>query len=168
MPGFVAATILTLALLSPTPRVQVQGHAGDAVRRAVLGAQERLRRPECRAVLLDFGAFEGGGLESSLASTGLDAPGWLSLIVFADGNGQGMCRQAGVMFVTTPGSRVVFTCAARVRALAASQPERAELLVIHELLHTLGLPEAPPSSLEITNRVVDRCGPSPAVSSPNG
>ena len=168
MPGFVAATILTLVVLHPAPRVQVAGHAGDAVKRAVLGAQARLREPECRAVLSDFREFEGGDLEARLASTGMDAPGWLSLIVFADGIGQEPCRRDDVMFVTSPGSRVVFACAARVRNLAAVQPERAEILVIHEMLHTLGLPEAPPSSLEITGRVLDRCGRPAAVSSPNG
>jgi hypothetical protein len=119
-------------------------------------------------VLSDFAEFDGGRLESRLGSTGMDASGWLSLIVFADGSGQELCRRDDVMFVTAPGSRVVFACAARVRALAASQPERVEALVIHELLHTLGLPEAPPSSLEITGRVLDRCGRSAAVSSPNG
>jgi len=157
MPGFVAATILTLVLHHPAPRVQVQGHAGDAVRLAVLGAQRRLREPECRAVLSDFGEFAGGGLESRLASTGLDASGWLSLIVFVDGIGQERCRRDDVVFVTAPGSRVVFACAARVRALAASRPERVEALVIHEMLHTLGLGENPPSSREITERVNARC-----------
>ena len=76
-------------------------------------------------MLLDFHEFEGGGLESSLASTGLDAAGWLSLIVFADGNGQGLCRRDEVMFVTSPGSRVVFACPARVRALAATSPNES-------------------------------------------
>lgn len=38
-------------------------------------------------------------------------------------------------------------------------PQRAELVVLHEALHTLGLGENPPGSLEITQRVGDRCAP---------
>jgi hypothetical protein len=33
----------------------------------------------------------------------------------------------------------------------------AEVYVIHEMLHTLGLGENPPSSQEITQAVVKRC-----------
>ena len=36
-------------------------------------------------------------------------------------------------------------------------PWTAENMVIHEMLHTLGLGENPPSSREITRRVNDRC-----------
>jgi hypothetical protein len=43
--------------------------------------------------------------------------------------------------------------------LAAAEPERAEALVIHEVLHTLGLEENPPSSEQITVAVEKRCRP---------
>jgi hypothetical protein len=33
----------------------------------------------------------------------------------------------------------------------------AEAVIIHEMLHTLGLGENPPSSTEITFRVLNRC-----------
>jgi hypothetical protein len=33
-----------------------------------------------------------------------------------------------------------------------------ELVLIHELLHSLGLGENPPSSAEITRQVTKRCG----------
>ena len=36
-------------------------------------------------------------------------------------------------------------------------PVRAQAIVIHEVLHTLGLGENPPSSTEITARVLARC-----------
>ena len=36
-------------------------------------------------------------------------------------------------------------------------PSLAEAMVIHEMLHTLGLGENPPSSLEINERVRARC-----------
>jgi hypothetical protein len=36
-------------------------------------------------------------------------------------------------------------------------PGYAAVIVIHEALHTLGLPENPPTSEEITARVRERC-----------
>ena len=35
---------------------------------------------------------------------------------------------------------------------------QTEVILIHETLHTLGLGENPPSSREITSRVLARCG----------
>jgi hypothetical protein len=35
---------------------------------------------------------------------------------------------------------------------------QAEIVLLHEALHTLGLGENPPYSAEITGRVVARCG----------
>ena len=40
---------------------------------------------------------------------------------------------------------------------ALHEPRLAEALVIHEMLHTLGLGENPPTSTEITKRVEGRC-----------
>jgi len=37
-------------------------------------------------------------------------------------------------------------------------PGLAEAVMVHELLHTLGLREDPPTSLEINRRVFARCG----------
>jgi hypothetical protein len=42
--------------------------------------------------------------------------------------------------------------------LANTERDRAEAVVIHEVLHTLGLDENPPSSDQITTRVERRCG----------
>ena len=36
-------------------------------------------------------------------------------------------------------------------------PTLAEAMVIHEMLHTLGLGENPPTTFEITDRVLSRC-----------
>jgi hypothetical protein len=41
--------------------------------------------------------------------------------------------------------------------LAAAEPGRAEAIVIHEVLHSLGLGENPPSSEDITAAVERRC-----------
>jgi len=40
---------------------------------------------------------------------------------------------------------------------ARRDPILADAALIHESLHSLGLGENPPSSLEITSRVISRC-----------
>jgi hypothetical protein len=58
---------------------------------------------------------------------------------------------------TARGSRVVFVCGPRFLKHRAKDPSYTEFIVIHELLHTLGLGENPPHSLEITARVNAVC-----------
>ena len=58
--------------------------------------------------------------------------------------------------MTLPGSKVVYVCPEQFRKVSR-QPRKAQATVIHELLHTLGLGENPPSSREITRRVIERC-----------
>jgi hypothetical protein len=65
--------------------------------------------------------------------------------------------------VTTPGSRAVFVCTNRFTDFAKRSPVEAEAIVIHELLHTLGLGENPPSSDEITEAVLEACHTSAAA-----
>jgi len=52
--------------------------------------------------------------------------------------------------------RPVFVCP-NFRKEAERDPWSAENWIIHEMLHTLGLGENPPSSREITQRVNERC-----------
>jgi len=54
------------------------------------------------------------------------------------------------------GTPRVFVCRSFVER-QVGDPWTAENMVIHEMLHTLGLEENPPSSREITRRVNDRC-----------
>lgn len=76
---------------------------------------------------------------------------------FADGDETVQCRtDEGVALFTALGSHVVHVCSKRFVRLAA-KPERAEMLLIHELLHTLGLGERPPTSAHITSVVTRRC-----------
>jgi hypothetical protein len=52
---------------------------------------------------------------------------------------------------------VVRVCAGELKRLNPQQPEYVVATLIHEILHTLGLGENPPSSREITARVLSRC-----------
>lgn len=48
-------------------------------------------------------------------------------------------------------------CSDRLSRLTYTEPRRAEAVVIHEVLHTLGLGERPPAPEHITERVLYRC-----------
>ncbi len=59
-----------------------------------------------------------------------------------------------------PGSRVVWVCSSRLTARARENRRGVEIVLIHELLHTLGLEENPPTSAAINVAVNYRCGAS--------
>jgi hypothetical protein len=58
--------------------------------------------------------------------------------------------------VTTPNAQRIFVCKSFLE-IARSVPYEAEVCLIHDVLHTLGLGENPPTSREITRRVMQRC-----------
>jgi hypothetical protein len=135
--------------------------ARGAVERAIVGAQFRMGRPDCRQVLDDFTDHAGRPLRENLEATGFEPRDYMVAGVwFVDGSGTSQCANApATVAYTEAGSKVVHVCAARFAKLA-QQATSAEILVIHELLHTLGLGENPLSSAEITRRVTARCGAS--------
>ena len=139
-------------------RVRIPRRAlAAAVHDALEGASQRMHRDGCSGIFGDFTDKDGRTLLSNLEAFSTDGPAYLGLIDFRDGLGIGRCERAGIMAVTAPGSRVVWVCGGF--ALAQKRdPGLAEVVVLHEALHTLGLREDPPSSLEITARVVKRCG----------
>jgi len=128
------------------------------VERAVAGASRRLEDPGCRRIFDEFRDGAGAPLQGRLDALGVGPSDYLSLVVFVDGSARRTCRRDDVLAVTTPGSRVVYVCGRVFREAASRQESRAEIAVIHEALHTLGLGENPPDSLEITRRVAERCG----------
>jgi hypothetical protein len=52
---------------------------------------------------------------------------------------------------------VIHVCGQRIVQFAVTT-KGAEILLIHELLHALGLGENPPTSARITDAVMHRCG----------
>jgi hypothetical protein len=126
------------------------------VRLAVHGAARRLAEPSCAAVLGDFHDPAGRDLRQRLAELDVDPASYARMVLFYDGSSDAPCRRPRVYAFTAPGSRVVRTCPT-LGALVASAPEQAEAIVIHEMLHTLGLEENPPASADITTAVERRC-----------
>jgi len=74
--------------------------------------------------------------------------------------------QGGITLAyTLAGSPVIGICSVEFSAQFAKDRRTAEITLIHEFLHSVGLGENPQTSLEITQRVADRCG-SPRRNSP--
>jgi hypothetical protein len=129
-----------------------------AVRRVLAAADRRLDRAACLEVLTDFRDASGRTLREVLDAHEVTARGYLRWISFADGGDSRPCRSRGTLAATEPTSRVVFICPKAFVEAASATPEDAEATLIHEMLHSLGLGENPPSSREITERVRARCG----------
>ena len=136
-------------------------HLRFGLERAIVNAARRLVDPECERVLSDFRDNSGRPLLTSLEARGVSAGEFLlRWLRFVDGSDQSFCHgpHDRVAF-TSPGTYVIYICGANPHAVAtfsATSPN-AEAVVIHEMLHALGLGENPPTSSEITQRVLSRC-----------
>ena len=130
------------------------GAARLAVRRAVEGAGTRLARPACRKVLSDFTDEAGQSLETKLLASGRSPAQALTLLRFFDDRTAPQCQADTIMAFTHPGSHVIRVCG---REFRNRNRAAAEIILIHEFLHTLGLGENPPTSQAITERVAARC-----------
>ncbi len=126
---------------------------------AAAGASARLERPKCRQVLGDFRDATGRTLEDVLAGMQLTTAEYLPALRFIDGRASRTC-QPGVMAFTQRHSRVITICPQDDR-LGSTGPAQwmLELVVIHEMLHSLGLGEdgPDPTSAQITRQVAARC-----------
>jgi hypothetical protein len=140
------------------PRVQLRDADGaEFVRLALNGATRRLARPRCRRLFSEFLDERGRPLLVRLAELDSSETSYLPLLVFADGSQTAQCRTRPTFAYTERGSRVVFVCGERFQRVWHQSRAKAESVLIHEALHTLGLGENPPSSTEITKRVQFYC-----------
>jgi hypothetical protein len=119
-------------------------------------AMRRLRHPECRSLLTDFVDGEGRSLAENLEPYAVPADEYLGQLALLSGSGHPLCDRGQARLVTTPNAKRIFVCKPFV-AIARSQPYEAEVALIHDMLHTLGLGENPPTTVEITQRVKRRC-----------
>ena len=166
--GFVCSVLLILSLAAPREtrpdddgfalRSQMPpGAQYAALRRAVLGARQRLARRECQQVFSEFKDAAGRTLQERLDAQGQTAASYLGLIVFADGSRLRHCQDPNTFAMTAPGSRVVYVCGRQFASVDGDNPSQTEAFLIHEELHSLGLGENPPSPKEITARVLALC-----------
>ena len=134
---------------------KADGAMTRAVQRAVRLASHWLADARCQQVFTDFRDAHGQELAANLRATGLTGAAYLRFLVFWDGNARTGLRSRRRLRDDAAGqprrTRVPGVQKARIGR------EQAAAIVIHEELHSLGLGENPPSSLEITQRVLSRC-----------
>ena len=130
-----------------------------ALGHALEGAARRLGRPICQRIFQDFKDASGRTLQEGLDDVGQSGANFIKdWLFFADGRDERECRDARVLAFTQPGSRSVWICGRNFQREQWRDPAHAEVVLIHEVLHTLGLGENPPSSEAISRQVVARCG----------
>jgi hypothetical protein len=131
-----------------------------AVRQAIRGASRRLARPGCQNLLQEFTDAAGRPLLGTLAERGLAPEAYIRELRFYDGTAHPRCGKPDVVALTlAPGSWLVYVCPGRFRTTYERNPTLAEAYLIHEMLHSLGLGENPPTPQQITDRVVAQCRP---------
>jgi hypothetical protein len=135
-----------------------------AVERARGGAVRKLQDPECLKILGDFHDAEGRTLAQNLETWGLSAAEYLQMLPFQHGVHVPLCERTTIALASRPGQPPVFVSPvagghqrSRFAETEVRDSSLAQAMIIHEMLHTLGLGENPPSSLEITARVRARC-----------
>lgn len=128
-----------------------------AVHTAIGGAFRRLASPTCGLIFSDFSDGNGRTLQANLDATGQTAQDYLGLLRYADGAGQAPCSRAGILAFTSPGLRIIYICGAFRDKFLTMRRDDLEVAVLHEVLHTLGLRENPPTSRQITDQVRRRC-----------
>lgn len=142
--------------------LRLVGSEGTALERALTDAaqevEKKLGQPACRTVFSDFRSLDGRLLSEVLQELRQDAATYFRGLVFYDGYGRSHCATRDILASTSPGSRAVYLCSTQFVEKAHRDPGLAAALLIHEELHALGLGENPPSSREITQQVIRRCG----------
>jgi hypothetical protein len=128
-----------------------------AVISSLEGASQWLSDARCQAIFSQFRDPRERPLADRLASLGVDGSTYLRRLFFRDGTGTPQCESGRIEAFTTPGSRIVFICGRQFERLWLKNNLRGRAVVIHEALHSLGLGENPPTSEEITWRVLKQC-----------
>ena len=127
-----------------------------AVQKAVRDAAQRLECTECGKVLSDFRDASGHAIRTRLDLLGETAAYYLTRITFREAVDH-RCQDPTRLAFTYVGVAEVFICGPQFWRKYQEDPRYLEALMIHEMLHTLGLRENPPSSAEISDRVLKRC-----------
>jgi hypothetical protein len=158
LPLFGAAAEGAQSHARPVPVRALDPGAASVAEAARQGAIARLRNPECRQLLDDFTDAKGRKLHESLQAFGVGPDQYLAMLPLLDGEPRPLCKANQSQLLSSTGVPRVFVCKAFLETV---YPRRvmAEVYVIHEMLHTLGLGENPPTSHDITQKVVKRCAP---------
>src|SRR5687768_1574595 len=143
---------------SAWPRVVISGIVSRAaVTSSVEGAARRLQDTECSRILAGWRGSNGQLLGTTLAERAPDWTAYVRSIYFCEGVTATQCQRRDVVALTAVKSRVVFICANAFLALRRRSIWHAEAVIIHEVLHTLGLPDRNDKNGDITEQVLRAC-----------
>lgn len=154
----VVACSASQALGGSPPEPRSAARFGLPVQLALRRAVKKLGQPACQLVYADFKDARGVTLQEGLSERGTSGAAHFLGVVFEYGDRKPPCRQGGILAYTSPGSGTVQLCSEHFTEALRGDAEMAVATLIHEQLHTLGLLENPPTSREITERVLQRCG----------
>jgi len=140
------------------PKIQIRDPVTrDATRRALDGAVKWLSTSQCARLFSEFHDLQGQALAERLRQLQSTPVDYLRLVYFQDGERHPTCQRDGILAFTEVGSRVVYVCG-RDFARAWNRDQRVILAtLIHEMLHSLGLGENPPTPHDISYRVQQLC-----------
>ena len=127
------------------------------VRRAAESARARLQAPQCQGLLDEFKDPDGVTLRKRLDDQGMTVEGRLDALRFVDASESSLCRSSQSFAFAIRAGLVVYVCPRTMAKTELREPTRVQSVIIHELLHTIGLGENPPTSTYITARVEARC-----------
>ncbi len=145
------------AAVEPGPAVRVDPSFGPRIVEAVADAARRLDTPSCALVLSDFVDGQSGlTLAENLAATGRTASEHVESLWFRGASRLRPFAGRRVFAFTVPASTVVYLCREDLLRIQ-NQPRLLTAILLHEVLHTLGLRDDHPSSVSITERVLERC-----------
>ncbi len=134
----------------------VDSFLAAATANAIAAAERLLEDPRCEQIFSDFRAASGSPLQAALDALGVTGGAYLRRLRFVNGEHLPFCS-TGTLAATRPGSRVIYLCGSRFAVTERNNPRLGASLLLHEELHSLGLSENPPTSQEITARVLARC-----------
>jgi len=142
----------------PALHLFLSGKARMIVKDSIEGAARRLAKPTCQGIFDQFTDVAGHPLADKLAEWGKTPADAMASLYFVEGDSSAQCRtDETTAAFTVPHSRVVHVCGTRFADRFARKTAGGEVLMIHELLHALGLGENPPTSAQVTAAVWSRC-----------
>lgn len=140
------------------PKIQIRDPVTrDATRRALEGAARWLGTARCARLFSEFRDVNGQSLDERLRQLQSTPVDYLRLVYFQDGERHHTCQRDGVLAFTEVGSRVVYVCGRDFARAWNREPREIQATLIHEMLHSLGLGENPPTPRDISYRVQQLC-----------
>ncbi len=160
--ALLAAVLLPQILISAEKdpasgaRNYVEGLGRGWMQRAIRTAVEKVQQPRCQRVFDVFSDAAGVPISRKLQNLHTTPEEYVvKWLTFMDGSKDPRCLFRDTAAFTETGSRVIWVCSSRITANHIGQ---GEIVVIHEMLHSLGLGENPPTTSEITRGVLKHCG----------